>query len=82
MSHDDMLFSVKAVDFATYQAWLASQSGGAGPAVRRHEHDRASADHRPAPRSALLDWLTTTDHKKIGAIYIASAFGFALVRRS
>jgi cytochrome c oxidase subunit 1 len=31
------------------------------------------------PRSALLDWLTTTDHKKIGAMYIASAFGFALV---
>ena len=31
------------------------------------------------PRSALLDWLTTTDHKKIGAMYITSAFGFALV---
>ena len=32
-----------------------------------------------APRTALLEWLTTTDHKKIGAMYIASAFGFAAV---
>ncbi len=30
-------------------------------------------------RTALLEWLTTTDHKKIGAMYIASAFGFAAV---
>jgi cytochrome c oxidase subunit 1 len=33
----------------------------------------------PVGRVALLDWLTTTDHKRIGALYIASAFGFALV---
>ncbi len=32
VSHDDMLFSVKAVDMATYQAWLASQAGGASAA--------------------------------------------------
>ena len=31
-----------------------------------------------ASRFDLLDWLTTTDHKKIGAMYIAAAFGFAL----
>jgi cytochrome c oxidase subunit I len=31
------------------------------------------------PRTALLEWLTTTDHKKIGALYIMSAFGFAAV---
>jgi cytochrome c oxidase subunit 1 len=27
----------------------------------------------------LLEWLTTTDHKRIGILYIVSAFGFALV---
>jgi cytochrome c oxidase subunit 1 len=32
-----------------------------------------------APRVGLLDWLTTTDHKRIGILYITSAFGFALI---
>jgi cytochrome c oxidase subunit I len=32
-----------------------------------------------APHAGLLDWLTTTDHKRIGAMYITAAFGFALV---
>ncbi len=31
------------------------------------------------PRTSLLEWLTTTDHKKIGVMYIASAFGFAAI---
>ena len=31
-----------------------------------------------APRSGLLEWLTTTDHKRIGILYITAAFGFAL----
>jgi cytochrome c oxidase subunit 1 len=31
------------------------------------------------PRTALLEWLTTTDHKRIGAMYIAAAFGFAVI---
>ena len=32
----------------------------------------------PAPKtySGLLDWLTTTDHKKIGLLYL----GFAFIR--
>ncbi len=30
------------------------------------------------PRVGLLDWLTTTDHKRIGVMYIVAAFGFAL----
>ena len=29
--------------------------------------------------SAVLDWATTTDHKKIGILYIVSAFAFAMV---
>jgi len=31
------------------------------------------------PRVGLIDWLTTTDHKRIGVLYIVTAFGFALV---
>ncbi|HEX9044828.1 MAG TPA: cbb3-type cytochrome c oxidase subunit I, partial [Candidatus Limnocylindrales bacterium] len=31
--------------------------------------------HRPA-RASIVDWLTTTDHKRIGILYISSAFGF------
>ena len=30
-------------------------------------------------RSWLYEWLTTTDHKKIGAMYITTAFGFFLL---
>ncbi|MFE2182409.1 cytochrome c oxidase subunit I [Streptomyces sp. NPDC059455] len=29
--------------------------------------------------SVLVDWLTTTDHKKIGHLYLISSFGFFLV---
>ena len=32
----------------------------------------------PAPRPTLLTWLTTTDHKRIGILYITAAFGFFL----
>jgi len=31
------------------------------------------------PGSVLVDWLTTTDHKKIGHLYLITAFGFFLV---
>jgi cytochrome c oxidase subunit 1 len=31
------------------------------------------------PSTGLVDWLTTTDHKKIGLLYMATAFGFFLV---
>jgi cytochrome c oxidase subunit 1 len=30
-------------------------------------------------RSGLYDWLTTTDHKKIGILYLTSSFLFFLV---
>jgi cytochrome c oxidase subunit I len=33
---------------------------------------------RVLPRTTILEWLTTTDHKKIGVLYITSAFGFML----
>jgi cytochrome c oxidase subunit I len=30
-------------------------------------------------RSRVYEWLTTTDHKKIGALYISTAFGFFIL---
>ncbi|HEY7024614.1 MAG TPA: cytochrome c oxidase subunit I [Candidatus Limnocylindrales bacterium] len=30
-------------------------------------------------RSWIYEWLTTTDHKKIGAMYVTTAFGFFLI---
>ena len=39
--------------------------------------DRPIAE-RPA-RGGLVTWLTTTDHKKIGILYVTSAFGFFLI---
>src|SRR5437867_8847281 len=33
----------------------------------------------PYRRPAIMDWLTTTDHKKIGILYIATATIFFLI---
>ncbi|MGX1758967.1 aa3-type cytochrome oxidase subunit I [Streptomyces lydicus] len=45
--------------------------------------DTGQADLRPTGArrrgSVLVDWLTTTDHKKIGHLYLITAFGFFLV---
>ncbi len=30
------------------------------------------------PGNAVIDWLTTTDHKKIGKLYLVTSFGFFL----
>ncbi|GAC1537330.1 MAG: cytochrome c oxidase subunit I [Candidatus Velthaea sp.] len=30
----------------------------------------------PAPRNDLLGWLTTTDHKRIGILYLVASFGY------
>jgi cytochrome c oxidase subunit I len=41
----------------------------------------ATVDHgeRAQVRSGIVDWLTTTDHKKIGILYIVTAFAFFLL---
>ncbi len=41
--------------------------------------ERAIPVNRPAVAHGLTDWLTTTDHKKIGLLYISTAFGFFLL---
>ena len=33
----------------------------------------------PRPRSAVLDWLTTVDHKKLGVMYLYSTMFFFAV---
>src|SRR5262249_53183713 len=33
----------------------------------------------PKQRSALMDWVMTVDHKKIGILYLVAAFGFFVV---
>ncbi|MCC3770823.1 cytochrome c oxidase subunit I [Streptomyces sp. UNOC14_S4] len=44
--------------------------------------DTAQADAGPVrqrqPGRVLVDWLTTTDHKKIGNLYLITSFGFFL----
>ncbi len=42
-------------------------------------HPKADEGPVRAPRSPLVEWLTTTDHKKIGTLYLVSAFAFFLV---
>ena len=34
---------------------------------------------RPYSRSRVYEWITTTDHKKIGVLYIVTAFGFFML---
>ncbi len=37
-----------------------------------------TGEHPPQPSGGLLDWLSTTDHKKIGMLYMVTAFVFFL----
>ncbi|MCC3777502.1 cytochrome c oxidase subunit I [Streptomyces sp. UNOB3_S3] len=45
----------------------AAAAGPAGPAGQR------------SPGRIIVDWLTTTDHKKIGNLYLITSFGFFLI---
>ncbi|WP_431946839.1 aa3-type cytochrome oxidase subunit I [Actinacidiphila sp. bgisy167] len=40
------------------------------------EPTQGAERERRKPGAVVVDWLTTTDHKKIGSLYLASAFGF------
>src|SRR3954463_4667288 len=39
----------------------------------------ASEKDRSRPGRTVLEWITTTDHKVIGNLYMVTAFGFFLV---
>ncbi len=49
VSHDDMLFAVKAVDMATYEAWLAGRKSGASAAPAGSWTPGATPAASPAP---------------------------------
>ena len=46
-------------------------------------HPRAPADHRPRgrarPQRGWVSWLTTTDHKRIGILYLATVLVFFVI---
>jgi cytochrome c oxidase subunit 1 len=41
--------------------------------------DETTGGYPESRRAAIVDWLTTTDHKKIGIMYIVTAFFFFLI---
>ena len=47
-------------------------------AVGTRPQERAEARRRNAGK-VIVTWLTTTDHKKIGTLYMVTAFGFFLI---
>jgi cytochrome c oxidase subunit I len=53
--------------------------GGNGQATGNGHGAVAVASERPTFRAKAYDWLTTTDHKKIGILYIITAFFFFVV---
>ncbi|CAN5305703.1 cytochrome c oxidase subunit I [soil metagenome] len=47
--------------------------------VDSRERGTAVAPQHDRPKGGVVDWLTTTDHKKIGILYLVSAVGFFLL---
>ena len=77
--HGDMRFSIHAVPAGRFRR--LDPRG-----VRRrphHDHRRARAGAvvgaHTSRRSGIVDFATTTDHKKIGLLYIVTAFVFFLL---
>ena len=48
-------------------------------ALKDRPHPEIVTHEVPRPRRAWLDWVTTVDHKKIGIMYMVTAFVFFLV---
>jgi cytochrome c oxidase subunit 1 len=62
--------------------WQAGRAERLGDAVNRTDIIAAPGVSAPVVRAelgGLTGWLTTTDHKRIGILYITSAFGFFLL---
>ena len=78
-----MLFNVKVVTPAEYQAYVSDSKTGS-PRGAPSDHRR-----RPAPGatgalrtrhkgSTVVKWITSTDHKVIGHLYLVTSFVFFL----
>ena len=48
---------------------------------RRAAHGGAAIERSHGEVRGLIGWLTTTDHKRIGLLYISTSFVFFLRRR-
>jgi cytochrome c oxidase subunit I len=45
----------------------------------QRQHTQLTATQEPRRRSPIVDWITSTDHKKIGYLYIATSFVYFLI---
>ena len=84
--HSRMLFRVKIVTPAQFQHVdpRSSRRSRTHLGVLSDHHRQASRPGRRARRSyrkgsILADWLSSTDHKIIGHLYLITSFGFFLV---
>ena len=50
-----------------------------GPDCNHDGHGHGHDDHGHAKRHPVLDWMMTTDHKKIGVMYLWTSFIFFLI---
>jgi cytochrome c oxidase subunit 1 len=58
---------------------MARRAAGGGEPMTATTAERALAPTRPVVAHGLADWLTTTDHKQIGLLYIGTAIVFFLL---
>ncbi len=56
-----------------------AELGRSGPPPPPPPHRRFGRASRPRRGRALVVWLTTTDHKQIGTLYLATSFAFFLL---
>ncbi|MFF0391851.1 cytochrome c oxidase subunit I [Kitasatospora sp. NPDC004615] len=56
-----------------------TELGVTGPPVERAPRRRFGRATRPHRGRRLVTWLTTTDHKQIGTLYLVTSFAFFLV---
>lgn len=57
----------------------AQGTDGPGTALGADGPGRSAPEPAVRGRASWVDWLTTTDHKKIGTLYLVSAFVFFVV---
>ena len=89
LQHTDMVFRVRVVSQGEYQSWLAAAAGRRRGRPAREPKERRARWRPPSfpcrrPEAhheqpgGIVDYLTTVDHKKIGILYMVTAFGIFL----
>jgi len=80
VDHSDMTFYIRAVSPAEFQAWV-QHNANAGVIQEGRPVSTSTASQRgtSGPKlTRLLDWITTTNHKTIGLLYIGASLIFFL----